>query len=200
MKDHKLHELLHQALETERGGIAVYRHAIACAQDEALTREWTQYLRQTERHEGVLLALFEQLGLDPEAPVDCRDVVIHIGSSLVQAMLLAMETDPAGAERVAAECVVHAETKDRLNWELLSLAAEELSGEAQEALLEACEAVEERRPPRPTFLRSARGVVPHQGQSSARPSAAGAPGPTRQTPNDSGVLAGAGPSPGRRCV
>lgn len=143
MKDPKLTELLYQALETERGGIQVYRHAIACAKNPDLIREWTKYLQQTQRHERVLLALFDKLGLDPEAPIACRDVVIHIGNSLVHTMLLAQETDPEGAERVAAECVVSAETKDHLNWELLSMAAETLSGEAQEALMAACEAVED---------------------------------------------------------
>jgi hypothetical protein len=50
---------------------------------------------------------------------------------------------PEAAELVAAECVVHAETKDHLNWELLGQAVEKLSGSQKKALKEACEEVEE---------------------------------------------------------
>jgi hypothetical protein len=52
-------------------------------------------------------------------------------------------TDPDSAQIVAAECVVHAETKDHLNWELLG----ELAKNAEEAesslILPAYEQVEE---------------------------------------------------------
>jgi hypothetical protein len=44
---------------------------------------------------------------------------------------------------VAAECVVLAETKDHLNWELLGEAAQKLSGEERKALKSACEEVED---------------------------------------------------------
>ena len=47
-------------------------------------------------------------------------VVRHIGESLVAAMEMALESGPPeAAEMVAAECVVLAETKDHLNWELI---------------------------------------------------------------------------------
>jgi len=42
----------------------------------------------------------------------------------------------------AAECVVHAETKDHLNWELLGFAANAAKGELRQALKEAHEKVE----------------------------------------------------------
>ncbi len=63
----QLKELLLQALETERGGIQVYTHAIQAAQNDDLHREWNEYLDQTRRHEQVLLSVFEELGLDPDA-------------------------------------------------------------------------------------------------------------------------------------
>ncbi len=43
-------ELLYQALETELGGVEVYRTAVLCARNEDLKEEWTKYLAQTERH------------------------------------------------------------------------------------------------------------------------------------------------------
>jgi len=50
---------------------------------------------------------------------------------------------PAAAELVAAECVVHAETKDHLNWELLGFALKSAKGELRAALKEAHDEVEE---------------------------------------------------------
>ena len=40
----QLHELLHQVLETELGGIAVYEEAIRAARHDALRAEWQRYL------------------------------------------------------------------------------------------------------------------------------------------------------------
>jgi len=60
-----------------------------------------------------------ELGLDPNAETPGRKVVRYIGTSLVKAMELALRcADPKAAQIVAAECVVLAETKDHLNWEL----------------------------------------------------------------------------------
>ena len=66
MKKEQLHELLYQGLETERGGIQVYRTALRCAQNDELREEWQEYLEQTRNHERILLEAFEHLGLDPE--------------------------------------------------------------------------------------------------------------------------------------
>ena len=51
--------------------------------------------------------------------------------------------NPAAAQIVAAECVVLAETKDHLDWELLGKCADKLQGDQANALREACEEVEE---------------------------------------------------------
>jgi hypothetical protein len=50
---------------------------------------------------------------------------------------------PEAAELVAAECVVHAETKDHLNWELLGMLASKLKDETGKALKKAYDEVEE---------------------------------------------------------
>ena len=115
----QVNELLYQALETEVGGVQVYKTALRCAVNEDLKEEWQKYLEQTQNHERVMRELFEKMGLDPEADTPGRQVVRHIGESLVKAMKMALGNGhPEGAQIVAAECVVEAETKDQLNWEL----------------------------------------------------------------------------------
>ena len=138
-------ELLYQALETEMGGVKVYETAVRCAVNQDLKKEWTEYLEQTREHERVLRDVFEQLGLDPQAQSPGRDVVRHIGESLVMAMALAMKAGgpPEAAQIVAAECVVHAETKDHLNWELIGKVADELKGDEGEVLKSAYDEIED---------------------------------------------------------
>lgn len=137
-------ELLYQALETESGGIRVYENALACVVNPDLKEEWEEYLEQTRHHEQILHEVFGKLGLDPGVETPGRKVVRHLGESLVGAMTLARESGkPADAELVAAECVVLAETKDHLNWELLGHVSARLKGDAQEALSEAVGQVEE---------------------------------------------------------
>ncbi len=144
MNREKLEELLHQALETERGGVQVYTTALACAEHDDLKAEWTHYLEQTRRHEEILVGVFGRAGLDADATsVPCRVVAKQAALSLVKLMTLAQEVDPAGAEIIAAECVVTAETKDNLNWQLLSLAARQVDdGPLRDALIAACAEVE----------------------------------------------------------
>ena len=106
MKQEPLHELLYQMLETEMGGVLVYQTALQCVQNEELRKEWEEYLEHTEEHVEIMEELFEKLGLDPETQTPGRQVVHHIGESLVKAMEMAREAgDPAAAELVAAECV-----------------------------------------------------------------------------------------------
>ncbi|KRC38073.1 MULTISPECIES: hypothetical protein [unclassified Lysobacter] len=139
----QLKELLLQALETERGGIQIYEMAVSLAVNDDLRKEWTEYLEQTRTHEQVLLRVFETLGLDPEEQSPGRDVVGHIGASLVKAMKMAANhADPNAAQLVAGECVVLAETKDHLNWELIGHVAEHGSGPETKVLKAAFDAVE----------------------------------------------------------
>ena len=144
MKQEQLTELLYQALETEKGGIQVYKTAIRCAQNDELKEEWEKYLDQTQNHERILLDVFTAFGLDPNKETPGRKVVRHIGESLVKAMEMALQSGPPeAAQLVAAECVVSAETKDHLNWELIGQSMEKLSGAQKKALKEAHEEVEE---------------------------------------------------------
>jgi rubrerythrin len=140
----QLAELLSQALETETGGVQVYETALRCAVNEDLRKEWTEYLEQTRQHEETLREVIEAFGLDPDAETPGRAVVRHIGQSLVRAMEMALEAgEPAAAQLVACECVVHAETKDHLNWALIGETVKTLKGEERQALKSAHEKTEE---------------------------------------------------------
>src|SRR5436190_18259323 len=144
MKKDQLTELLYQALETELGGVEVYTTALRCVQNEELKEEWEKYLDQTRTHVRIVQQLMEDLELDTEVETPGRKVVRHTGASLVRAMEMALaEGDPTAAEIVAAECVVLAETKDHLNWELIGEAADNASAKVAELLETAHEQVEE---------------------------------------------------------
>lgn len=137
-------ELLYQALETEKGGVLVYETALRCVVNDELKEEWEKYLEQTQTHVQIVEGLFEQFGLDAEMETPGRLVVRHIGESLVGAMEMALDAGKKeAAELVAAECVVQAETKDHLNWELISQLAKGLKGPEGKALEDARDQVEE---------------------------------------------------------
>ena len=138
-----IHDLLCQALETELGGVAVYRMAVLCARNEDLKEEWGEYLEQTQRHVEIVRDVFEELGLDAEAATPGRAIVRDKGQALVSAMRKALKDAPESAQLVAAECVVDAETKDHQNWELIGELAKTLSGDAARVLGDAYEQVED---------------------------------------------------------
>jgi len=144
VKDQQVHELLYQAFETELGGVQVYERALDCVRDDDLREEWSSYHEQTRHHVELLEEVLHAYGLDPSRRTPGRDVVQHLGASLVEAIERARKAgDAAGAELVAAECVVLAETKDHLNWELLAEVASAASGERAEALRAAVAEVED---------------------------------------------------------
>ncbi|MBL8840851.1 MAG: hypothetical protein JNL90_04895 [Planctomycetes bacterium] len=137
-------ELVYQALETELGGVKIYRMAVKCAQNDELREEWEKYLGQTETHVEKLQEVCFAMKLDPDRDTAGRKVVRHIGKSLVKAMQMALDSGtPEAAELVAAECVTLAETKDHMNWELLGLVAKKFSGEGARELVAAYETVED---------------------------------------------------------
>ena len=130
-----LKELLCQALETEMGGIQVYRTALRCAVNADLKKEWQEYLEQTENHERIVRGLFSSLDLDPGMETPGRTIVREKGKGLVAAMEKALSSGKKdAAQLVACECVVEAETKDHLNWELIGEVAKKQTGETGKAL------------------------------------------------------------------
>lgn len=140
----QIKELLYQMLETEKGGLKIYTAALECAVNADLRKEWQKYLEETQQHVEVVLELFGKMELDPEVQTPGRQVVRHIGESLVKAMKMAKQSGPPeAAELVACECVVLAETKDHLNWSLLEKCAEKAKGEEKKALTAASNEVED---------------------------------------------------------
>jgi ferritin-like metal-binding protein YciE len=144
MNSQQLTELLLQSLEHERGGVKIYQIAIECAQREDLRSEWKKYLSETEEHVATLTRVCEVFEIDPFTTTPGTQIVKAVGASLVQAMQAALAAaNPAAAQMVAAECVVLAETKDHLNWELLGKAAEQLTGDERDVLMAAYERIED---------------------------------------------------------
>ncbi|MEP6768850.1 MAG: hypothetical protein ABJC61_09290 [Acidobacteriota bacterium] len=144
MNKPQIEELIYQALETELGGVQVYRSAIACAQNSDLKKEWQKYGTQTQEHVLVLMNVCEKLGMDPEKQTAGRRIVREKGKSLVAAMEKALSGGSlAAAQLVAAECVVDAETKDHMNWELIGEVAKKAPAPAKQVLTEAYDAVED---------------------------------------------------------
>ncbi|HET9354221.1 MAG TPA: hypothetical protein VFO32_09525 [Sphingomicrobium sp.] len=136
-------ELLQQMLETEIGGVKVYETALSCVLNDELKQEWEKYLQQTKRHVNAVDTLMKALGV-PSQDTPGRLVVRHIGGSLVAAMKLAKASaPPEAAQIVACECVVHAETKDHANWELLSAYGKAAKGEEKKAIDAAIEEIED---------------------------------------------------------
>ncbi len=143
MKDEQVAELLYQALETEIGGVEIYTTALSCVENEDLKEEWEEYLEQTKNHVTVVEEVLTKLELDPNEETPGRQVVRHIGESLVEAMELALaEGEPGQAQLVAAEAVVFAETKDHQNWHLIGEVAKNTKGEVSRILKEAYDEVE----------------------------------------------------------
>ena len=143
MNREQLVELLYQSLETERGGIKIYETAVRCAQNDDLKKEWGRYLEETRNHEVIMLRVLDAFGLDAETETPGRRIVRSKGEALVTSMEAALQADPVAAQLVAAECVVEAESKDHMNWELIGEVAGRLTGDEAKVLKEAHADVEE---------------------------------------------------------
>jgi rubrerythrin len=139
----QLTELLYQALETEQGGVKIYENAVRCAQNDDLKKEWGEYLEQTRNHEVVMLRVLDGFGLDPSVETPGRQIIRNKARTLVGSMDEARKANPVAAQLVAAECVVEAESKDHMNWELIGEVSKKLTGEEAKILKEAHQEVEE---------------------------------------------------------
>jgi len=144
MKAEQVEELILQSLEHELGGVKVYETAVGCAVHPALKEEWKHYLDETRTHVKALELLCDALGIDATRETPGRGVVRHVGGALVEAMKQAAAAgNPSAAELVACECVVLAETKDHLDWELIGKCGEKLEGAPGEALRRAYDGIED---------------------------------------------------------
>jgi len=144
MKNKQVEELVLQSLEHELGGVKVYETALQCAVQPGLKKEWKKYLDETHGHVAALETACSALGIDPKREIPPRAVVRVVGGALVEAMKLALSGgNPAAAELVACECVVLAETKDHLDWELIKKCGEHFEGKLGEALAAAADQIED---------------------------------------------------------
>lgn len=138
-------EFFAQALATELGGAEIYKLAIECAQNEELREEWEKYLDETEEHIALYTKVIQANGMDPEN-MDFPAVVIvqKTAASLLDLMRTARATaDADAAQIVAAECIVSAESKCHLNWELVGELGKKMKGPGGDAVREAYEEVHE---------------------------------------------------------
>jgi rubrerythrin len=143
MERAQLEELLYQSLETEQGGVKIYETAVQCAQNDDVKEEWNKYLEETRNHETIMLRVLDSFGLGPDTQTPGRQIVRSKAETLVQCMQTALNADPAAAQLVAAECIVEAESKDHMNWELIGEVAQKLTGDEAKVLKEAHGEVEE---------------------------------------------------------
>lgn len=144
MKTKQLEELLLQSLEHEMGGVKVYETALTCVVNKDLKKEWEGYLAETKKHVQTLTKTCRAVGVDPEKQTPGRKVVRHNGVALVEAMKLAKSAgDPVGAQLVACECVVLAETKDHMDWVLIGKCADAMEGPEGAALRAAYDEIED---------------------------------------------------------
>ena len=143
MNETQLTELLVQSLEHEKGGVLVYETALECVINDDLREEWDKYLDETRNHVSVLTEVCTGLNIDPELMSAGRMIVQKMGAALVGAMEEALAAgNPEAAQLVACECVVLAETKDHLDWELLGKCASKLGGENGKLLKQAYDEID----------------------------------------------------------
>lgn len=144
MNEKQVFELLLQSLEHENGGVLVYEAALKCVVNEDLREEWEKYLDETCNHVQILTDACNALGLDPDRSTPGRRIVQELGWALIAAMEKASVDGPSeAAQLVACECVVMAETKDHLDWELIGKCADKLRGENGTVLKDAYNKIED---------------------------------------------------------
>jgi rubrerythrin len=144
MNTEAVEELLLQSLEHELGGEKIYETALRCVCNAELKKAWETFLGDTREHAAKLRGICVAMQIDPETETPGRAVVRYIGQALERAMQMALAAgDLHLAERVAAECVVLAETKDHLDWEMLDQCGKYLNGSpGGKALREAAAQIE----------------------------------------------------------
>ena len=130
MKKEHLHELLYQALETELGGVEVYKTALRCAVNERPARRSGRSTSSRPRTTSAIVReMFATLGLDPEVETPGRPSCGTSASRWCRPWRWRSKAgDRTRPQLVAAECVVLAETKDHLNWELIGEVAKSAQG------------------------------------------------------------------------
>ena len=123
MKTKQLEELLLQSLEHEMGGVKVYAAALSCAQNADLKKEWRSTSSRPARTSPRSRACARRLNSTPRRRRRAERSCAGRRRAGRRHEDREEAGDPAAAELVACECVVLAETKDHLDWELLGKCA-----------------------------------------------------------------------------
>lgn len=137
--------LVYETLESEIGGLRVYRTALTCVRDAGLKSDWQAALGRADEHVRTLRELCPAWGLEPDCETPERMAVRLIGQCLIKAMHLSLGGGSSStSQRVAAHCVASAESRGHLQWELLeNMAATLRVSEAQRRLADLCHAARE---------------------------------------------------------
>lgn len=135
----QLKELLLQSLEHERCSVVMLETGFECVMDAKLRDEWSEYLAEVRTDVNTLVAVCETLKLDPERMTSGRKIVQHVSTALVNAMKMALGSDPPEEGQLAAcQCLLLARTRHHLNWKLIGVCADKMDGEEARALQAAC--------------------------------------------------------------
>lgn len=144
MNQTQVENFIYEALETELVGVRLYERAVQCAEHPELRQEWRQYLEQTRRHVTVLKNACSELGLEANRQTPGGQVVRGLGEALIKCIDVARESgDKRKAQIVAAEAVLHAESKDHMNWRLIGLCAKEAPDRMSQVLQKAYDEIED---------------------------------------------------------
>lgn len=138
-----LMDKLSEFLMVQQCGLELYRVAASRCSTPALKSKYQEFGRQTATHREALVTLIQALGGDPNYVSPTARLIQWKGSKLLGAGL---EVDGLSATEIEAsdlENVLLAETKDHLDWEMLSQLAGSASGPVKEALQRAVDAVEQ---------------------------------------------------------
>lgn len=143
MNEKYVFELLLQSLEHENSGVLIYEGALKCVVNRNLREEWEKSLGETRCHVEILTDACIAMGLDPDRSTPGRRIVQELGWALIAVMEKASIEGPSeAAQLVACECVVIAETKDHLDWELIGKCADKLRGEKGRVIKDAFNKIE----------------------------------------------------------
>jgi rubrerythrin len=134
---------LSEFLMTEQGGFELYRVAASRSIVPELRSRYEEFGQETARHREILVQLITELGGDPDYVSPTARLVQYKASKLLGAALQVDGLSMAEAEVSDLENVLLAETKDHANWHLLRQLTPRLSGEQQQAVQAAVDAVED---------------------------------------------------------
>jgi rubrerythrin len=133
---------LSEFLMVEQGGLQLYTTVAARSKTPKLRAKYQEFGRETAHHREVLVKLITSLGGDPDYVSPSARMVQFKASKLLESAMAIDGLSQAEIECGDLESVLLAETKDHADWHVLSLLAEQASGDLRKALQAAVAEVE----------------------------------------------------------